>query len=534
MAHQVTLPPPYACGAPEEYTRWRTDQEAAISAVVDNPYPVAGLTLPTGAGKSLIVTTVAALTGWRTAILTATRALQDQYLTHFRSLGLADLRGQANYPCKTLRKLTGRGQCDEGPCRGGVPCQYRWNGCDYDTAVTRAERTRLLVTNYAAWMAQYAYGEGLGQWDLLVLDEAHAAPDAVGDFLSIELSDRQLEDAGLSSRSATFLQAPNPAPQTGDPHTWQEWAKTALGGLEKTVSALALKVKSDGHSITELKNLRQTARAMQRLAAMTPEGWIVSDQPSRTFHAIEVGPSVPRTLLCGAKRVVLTSATLTRKTAALLGFDPSRMLWLDSRSAFPVERRPVIHVQTCRVDHRLTPNGLKLLVARIDQILAKRGDRKGIVHTGSYERARLIYESSEHQDRLLIHTDRFGLRNAVERFKWAQPGTVLVSPSVTTGYDFPFRQCEYQIVVKIPWPDSRIPIVKARTAHDPEYPAYLAMQDLVQAVGRGMRSAEDQCETFVLDDHVRWFLFQYRHLAPRWFLDAYRSQLIVPDPPPPL
>ena len=508
MGHQITLPPPYACGAPEEYTRWRADQEAAISAVVDNPYPVAGLTLPTGAGKSLIVTTVAALTGWRTAILTATRALQDQYLTHFRSLGLADLRGQANYPCKTLRRLTGRGQCDEGPCRAGVPCQYRWNGCDYDTAVTKAERTRLLVTNYAAWMAQYAYGEGLGQWDLLVLDEAHAAPDAVGDFLSIEVSDRHLREIDVEPLGSDDVGA------------WHEWAKAT--------------VKRLGRTPFTLRSQRQTVRDLTKLAAITPEGWILAREPARGIHAIEVGPSVPRTLLCGAKRVVLTSATLTRKTAALLGFDPQRMLWLDSRSAFPVERRPVIHVQTCRVDHRLTPNGLKLLVARIDQILAKRGDRKGIVHTGSYERARLIYESSEHQDRLLIHTDRFGLRNAVDRFTWARPGTVLVSPSVTTGYDFPFRQCEYQIVVKIPWPDSRVPIVKARTAHDPEYPAYLAMQDLVQAVGRGMRSAEDQCETFVLDDHVRWFLFQYRHLAPRWFLDAYRSQLILPDPPPPL
>ena len=50
------------------------------------------------------------------------------------------------------------------------------------------------------------------------------------------------------------------------------------------------------------------------------------------------------------------------------------------------------------------------------------------------------------------------------------------------------------------------------------------MQDLVQAVGRGMRSEQDQCETIILDDHVQWFVRQHREFAPQWFLDAYRTQ----------
>jgi Rad3-related DNA helicase len=60
------------------------------------------------------------------------------------------------------------------------------------------------------------------------------------------------------------------------------------------------------------------------------------------------------------------------------------------------------------------------------------------------------------------------------------------------------------------------------------------MQDLVQAVGRGMRSEDDQCETFILDDHVQWFVRQYKEFAPQWFLDAYRHSQTIPAPPPPL
>jgi Rad3-related DNA helicase len=117
-----------------------------------------------------------------------------------------------------------------------------------------------------------------------------------------------------------------------------------------------------------------------------------------------------------------------------------------------------------------------------------------------------------------------------------KPGAVLVSPSVTTGYDFPFGDCEYQIVCKVPFPDSRDPITAARTLVDPRYPSHLAMQALVQMVGRGMRAPTDQCETFIVDAHAHWFLSKHADLAPKWFRRAVRrlEPGTVPTPPRPL
>ena len=40
-------------------------------------------------------------------------------------------------------------------------------------------------------------------------------------------------------------------------------------------------------------------------------------------------------------------------------------------------------------------------------------------------------------------------------------GTVLVSPSVSTGYDFPGRECEWQFICKVPFPDGRAKIQQA-------------------------------------------------------------------------
>jgi ATP-dependent DNA helicase DinG len=113
---------------------------------------------------------------------------------------------------------------------------------------------------------------------------------------------------------------------------------------------------------------------------------------------------------------------------------------------------------------------------------------------------------------------------------------VLVSPALTTGYDFPYGECEYQVIAKIPFADMRDPVTKARTLVDPLYPMYVAMQELVQMVGRGMRAADDQCETFVCDGHAAWFLSKHLNLAPQWFRRALRRQSpgALPAPPPPL
>lgn len=120
---------------------------------------------------------------------------------------------------------------------------------------------------------------------------------------------------------------------------------------------------------------------------------------------------------------------------------------------------------------------------------------------------------------------------AVQRFKDSRPPAIFISPSATTGLDFPYSTCEYQIIAKVPFPDLRSKILKARAKKDTEYPFYLAMLDVVQAAGRGMRAADDQCETFIVDDNWGWFARRYKHFAPAWFWEAVRRTDRILDPP---
>jgi Rad3-related DNA helicase len=245
-------------------------------------------------------------------------------------------------------------------------------------------------------------------------------------------------------------------------------------------------------------------------------------------------------LFRGARRVVLTSATLTRKTADLLGIMDKDFELVTGGDGFPVARRPVylcpaltrITDERIRMDHRMTEWDWTCWLAHIDRFIGDRADRKGIVHTVSYARRDRILAESAHRHRMMTH-EKADTARQIERFKAAPAGTILISPAVTTGYDFPYTDAEYQVLCKIPFPDSRDPITRARTLVDKEYPTHLAMQELVQTVGRIMRAPDDRGETLIADAHTDWFLSKrHRHLAPDWFWAAVRRRDDLPAPPP--
>jgi len=177
---KVDLPSPVCFGIPQKFADWRGIQAQAISASLASQKRFVFQSAPTGTGKSLMYVAEALMTGQRTVILTSTKGLQSQLVGDFQESGLVDIRGMGNYPCKAAEDfgLTAGAtshaiSCEEGPCRSGLKCSLKDFGCSYYDAYRVAQGAGLVVTNYAYWMTINKYGEGLGHFDLLVMDEGH-------------------------------------------------------------------------------------------------------------------------------------------------------------------------------------------------------------------------------------------------------------------------------------------------------------------------------------------------------------------------
>lgn len=521
------LPNPVHCGLlSPKFQGWHPGQDQAIVDGLDSEKRFIGQNAPTGSGKGLIYVTQAVISGRRTVFLTVRKGLQTQLMADFRACGLVDVRGQANYPCRELQ-VGGiyRGQglgpgdgCDVGPCHSGAYCRLRSGGCDYFDALRRAQASKLVVTNYSYWIAQNRYGDGLGKFDFLVLDEADEAAGEVAAALEVEFYRTE------------FVFAP---PTVDEPRDWAEWARNELRIVNRIVAGLEREQRESRQRRQQIHHLRRLIRKLDVVAEMTGR-WVIERNPKSVKLApLSVAPFAEKLLFHHIAKVLLISATITPKTLESLGIAAADADFFEYPSTFPVCRRPVIQIDSVRVRHDWSEADQRAWIRKIDQIVGKRLDRRGIIHTVSYERRNLVLQHSEYASIMLSNNGR-NTSEIVAKFKQTPPPVVLVTPSLVSGWDLPFEDCEYAIIGKVPFPDTRSPISKARTEEDPEYGSYLAMLTLVQAAGRGMRSATDSCEVLIIDNMFIWFWKRFRKFAPGWFQAAVRHSRTVPLPLPKL
>lgn len=564
MAAIDILPPPNLCGAPKRFDRWRHLQADAVLAAMHSTKRFIIPGAPTGFGKSLVGVSIGLLTDARTAILTSTKALQSQYSDEFTESGMIEIKGLNAYECVEggptgkfgdMRREGYRADrglpmaCDEAPCQSGAFCHKREGGCLYYDAYRRANlpSSKLIVTNYAYWMSINKFGEGLGKIDLLILDEAHGAIDELGGFIGTELRPGDVEYALPGTR----MLAPG-----ADQMDWVGWAShwhsIALVKLDEIKLAIRESERTGNNKTGErlsyaalrrARDLRRLTRKLETIASMKGD-WIIDHtedhrrNPLVKFDPVWPGEYAEDNLFLHIPKIVMISATVRPKTAEMLGVGYADMDFKEYPSTFPVKNRPVIYLPTAHMNRNSAASGMRSISTMCDNITARRLDRKGIIHTVSYKRAMDLYQGSSYKEMMLLH-DSTNTQEVIAQFRASKHPLILVSPVLDTGYDFPYEQAEYQIIMKMPFPVTVDKIMKARTERDKGYRDYVTMIQLVQMAGRIVRAEDDQGETFIIDSDFGWWYYGSNgkqgsglRLAPKWFIESVRfEQMLGPALP---
>lgn len=508
---------PEALGLPKKFVSYRLGQDHVAVDVAASQHRFSFVAAPTGSGKTAIYMTIAKLIGARVLVLVGTKGLQHQVLSEFKEIGAVEIKGRQNYRCPMY------GDCD-GPNRADEVCDLtRDKQCTYLKAVGSAAGSEIVIANYAYWMAlaRFERGESLGDFDLLVCDEAHTAEEWLTGLVTVEIDRRDMKsvlpDLPLPAVTASF-------------DDWKEWATLARIRLGE-------KLKLGGIDPAERRSrMKKLHRALLEVVESLPTThWAVDEVKNSSgvgTTKIQIAPVRPaefaeRYLFRGIPRVVLTSATLTPDTPRYLGVDPLDMDYREVGNGFDPRRRPLIYVPRVRVDYRMDEGNARILQNAIDSVIGARLDRKGIIHARSYARMRDLVAKSKWRDLFHWHSAH-DARETIEAFRRAPAPAILVSPSVEEGFDFHGDECRYQIIAKVPFVDARSTLMKARKAEEPGYVNYLAALSLIQMVGRGTRSEEDWCETFIFDTHWAWFRNKVKF--PNWFRAGWRQTADLPVP----
>lgn len=491
---------------PAKFTEYRPAQLQAVEWLNGSDKQISACLLPTGVGKTLTAATYSRVFGGKTCYTVATKALMTQVLSDFRSVGMVELKGRANYPCPAYKN------CDAGS-------EFRCSNsrletaCPYNRAVAEARASEIFVTNYSYLQHNRRYSTKSLTIDLLVCDEAHELENQLTDFAAVDLYHTECNVQTLKGTSGLMDE----------------------GEQAVRIRQLAQKKLENLVESTDPDDL-ELARKLKRIMGMKGNWvWQHADSSVRTvtrFEPIRVSQFTAQ-LFNGIRRVILMSATLNQFTLNLLlppgaGYD--YRAW---SNVFNPGNAPVYFLQnelTRKLGWKSTEEDYAAVVQQADQIISQRLDRKGIIHTVSYARAKRAMAHSIHNTRFLWNDSGKDLGECLERFRKAGPGTVLVTPSVSTGFDFPGSAAEYQIILKFPFPNEQQRVIKERCTLIPNYRLNAAAQTLVQMVGRIRRFEEDRGETFILDSSVRQLMGPVgKSLCP----PGFRMFVVTKVPPPP-
>lgn len=522
---------------PIKFPMWRAVQLANAEDVVNSTTRATACCMPVGTGKSLAYVALAKLMQQPTVILTGTNSLLAQLHSDFPDIPV--VKGRANYECEG-----GYGTCEEG---AAAKCEHRGTQtCAYARAKSDFNSAPIGLTNYAYWLAA-GKGEGLAPRKLVVMDEGHDAADVICDALALQITNQDLRLVDVAPPQGSQA-------QLHDFTTWGAWAKTNYGAVKSAVSLLEKRAEGDR---TATKHLIRARRLMTGMAVIGQawglgEEWAVDggDRSGRggdsfwyTITPVRPGRYTELTLLRGADQVLVYSATITPQALKFMGLQDAT--FLDYDSPFPLPSMPVYYIPTVKLSVKSTRESIQIWINRIDEIIGGRLDRNGIIHAVSYARAEDIMAMSRYSHLMITHGPGAAQTEDAIRLLCQSPTPrVLVSPSVHTGYNFPGHFAEYQIIAKVPWPDTRSNLMKMRLGMDqPEYSksriegeiyrGYLIASTIAQAAGRGMRSETDRCETFIVDSSMGFFMGSNQRHFPKSFKRAYRTVTKVPAPPTP-
>lgn len=497
---------------------WREGQWELLSKLAGVESRNILLQAPTGTGKSLIAVGLARLLGLdRVLILVGTKQLQEQYAREFAFIETG--KGRNNFRC-----LIEPGQADTAPCVVGEQCDHKEGDsqlavprCGYYENLFRADNAEFAVLNYAYFLSMANMGAEaryFSGYDLVIADECHLLEDEVRKFASVDITNRMLDRFDV-----------RPIMDKGEtPEQWLWWANTVRNPhIWNTIP-----VRSRHDKIAK-RRLQRDIKFL--LADPDPEKWVCEEKSwGRSLKPVWVSPMLEELVYRHGDRWLLMSATILDPAllADQLALGVEETTYVDAPSTFDPKRRPLYYWPAGKVSFK-NPSVVDNLARQVVAVLDKYPGQHGLIHTSSYRLAQGIMARVS-SPRLVTHESR-NRAEVIETFT-GTPGAVLVSPSVTTGVDLPYDACRFQIIAKLPFPDKSDPQLAKRLKLLPDgnpnpygsaWYNWLTLCALIQAYGRGMRAADDSCDTWLFDGNWAWFRHAVRDMTPSWFREAIRQ-----------
>jgi Rad3-related DNA helicase len=321
-----------------------------------------------------------------------------------------------------------------------------------------------------------------------------------------------------------------------------------MEGMEKGLATSPRNVKSDKRDlkiskvlnsknsdvkvmnlITDLKQYQLKIEVFLKEYKENPNNWVLESnwnektkQKELSLEPIWSFDYLDKYVFAHYDMVFLMSGTILDKNlfCQLNGLEVDKAVYYSIGSPFPLKNRPIFYMPLGKMSYKTKEETFKRYIPYIQKLLEKYKNKKGVIHTNSFELAKWI-ENSIKDPRLIFHDSSNKDEMLKMHFESEEP-TVIVSPSMDTGVSFDNDKARFQIIAKIPYPSLASQKNKMRQVNNPDWYSWKTCAGLVQMTGRPVRSNTDYADTIILDGGFGDVIKHSSQYLPDWIQEAIK------------
>ncbi len=495
---------------------------------------------PTGIGKSAIG---ASACFWSQSVdaeefepggyyLVTQKLLQDQLSEDFKNYRI----GSPLVRCQSIKssseyKCLQHGNCAFGMNRKNKCERVRQQTCTYVRQKVLWMNAVMSVTNYPYLFTEHTTVAKLRPRRVLVMDECHTVERQILRFIEVAITQEMLRKWAPTIKRV---------PDFEDLHDFAAFLiDEYLPVVKNRLDALS---NWDGDNQSEQdRKIQQEKLDLENHWGKTLRGaklmlddaknWVFYQEENRKHEMeayakpLDAAPFGQELVFeMGHVRIYMSAYPGSKEVfCRSLGLDEDKVAWLNLNSTFPIENRQIYMTMIGSMSKRNRAENMSRFLRYTEKILDTYSDTKGIIHCNSYELGEDIMarlKHSPHFGRLLFPQNADDRDPVFKKHKYSEEPTVIVTPSMTEGFDFSYDLARWQIISKVPFPYLGDQQVAAKKEIDPDWYDLEAVKAIIQACGRIVRSDTDVGHTYILDSDFIQLWERREHMFPRWWKEA--------------
>ena len=387
---------------------------------------------------------------------------------------------------------------------------------------------------------------------VLIVDESHEFDDVMSDFISIKITETVVKKFKFSNESEVIKKLKS----VSSILDYVEFLKYLSGEIVATVEQMEGGLSTQRRNIREdkrdlkisklLKTKNTDVKVMQLVTDLkqyqlkievflkeykeNTNNWVLESnwnektkQKELSLEPIWAYDYLDKYVFSQYDMVFLMSGTILDKNlfCQLNGLDVSKAVYYSIPSPFPLRNRPIFYMPLGKMSYKSKEETFKKYIPYIKKLLDKYKNKKGIIHTNSFELAKWI-ENSIKDPRLIFH-DSSNKDEMLKFHKESDKPTVIVSPSMDTGVSFDNDDARFQIIAKVPYPSLGSQKNKLRQSNNPDWYSWKTVAGLIQMTGRPVRSDMDYADTIIIDGGFGDVMKHSSHFIPDWIQEAIKK-----------